>query len=238
MSTPETDDKLAQIQERLDYRFTEPALLATALRHASAAGDELESNQRLEFLGDAVLSLVIAHHLYERFPQKAEGDLTRLKSSIVSRNALFSIASELNIGRFIEFGGGLSEDHETLPDSILADALEALIGAIYLDGGIEPARRFIVSNVQELLDSVLKNDHPRNYKSILQHLCQIRYGCVPRYVIRTEVGPDHSKEFEAVVFIGEEKSESAWGRSKKEAEQLAAMHSLQRGFPEWQKYNF
>lgn len=230
-------DRLLSCMANLQYRFLDLGLLEVALRHPSVAQTELESNQRMEFLGDAVLSLVIADHLFRRFPQSTEGDLTRVKSLLVSRPGLVAVGEALDLEPFIELGRGITSASAPLPDSIVADALEAVIGAIYLDGGIEAARSFILTHFEAEIETVLQSKRPRNYKSILQHLCQTRYGCVPAYVIKQEIGPDHSKQFEVQVLMGEHPGETAWGKSKKEAEQLAAMHSLQRDFPDWHRYD-
>jgi ribonuclease-3 len=230
-------DRLAACMQNLGHRFTHPALLATALRHPSVALDELETNQRMEFLGDAVLGIVIAHHLFDRFPDRTEGELTRMKSLIVSRTGLVQVAEYIDLQPFLELGRGLTSGDEPLPESVLADALEAVIGAIYLDAGYAAAEQFILNHFEAEIDNVLQSGRPRNYKSILQHLCQTRYGCVPAYVIQQETGPDHSKQFEVQVLLGNHEGETAWGKTKKEAEQLAAMHSLQRDFPGWHKFD-
>jgi ribonuclease-3 len=231
------DDRIQTCMRNLGHRFVRPELLATALRHPSSVTDETESNQRMEFLGDAVLSLVVSHYLFERFPDRSEGELTRMKSLIVSRQGLVQVAGYLDIQPFLELGRGITSGEAPLPESILADALEAVIGAIYLDGGFGAARAFILNHFEDEIDTVLESPRRRNYKSILQHLCQIEHSCVPTYVIRRELGPDHSKQFEVQVLLGDHEGETAWGRTKKEAEQLAAMHSLMRDFPDWHRYD-
>jgi len=213
------------VQAILDYRFKEPELLACALTHASIATTRLTSNERLEFLGDAILGLVICEEIYNRFPRYLEGELTRIKSVVVSRETCAHVADKLDLVRHLSLGKGITES-ENLPASLAACALEAIIGAAYLDGGLEPARRFILAHMSEEIDRVLAGEHSRNYKSLLQQHAQRDLGASPNYEVLDEKGPDHAKAFEVAVTIRGRRYPSAWGPSKKAAEQCAAREAL------------
>ena len=224
MSRP--DDPLEAVQDLIDYRFRNPDLLANALTHASVADDRLASNERLEFLGDAVLGLVVCEELYRRFPDFLEGDLTRIKSVVVSRETCARVAERLNLVRHLNLGKGITEA-PTLPASLVACALEAVIGAIYLDGGLEAARRFVLAHMDEEIERVRAGEHRRNYKSLLQQYAQHHLGATPQYEVLDEKGPDHAKAFEVAVVLRGRRFPSAWGPSKKAAEQRAAQEALQ-----------
>jgi len=222
LSQPEALDV---VQDLLDYQFADPGLLASALTHASVADDRLQSNERLEFLGDAILGLVICEELYTRFPNFLEGELTRIKSVVVSRETCSHVANGLDIISHLSLGKGIIEAPH-LPASLTACAYEALVGAIYLDGGLEPARRFILSHMDEEIERVMAGEHRLNYKSLLQQHAQHDLGATPQYELLDEKGPDHAKAFEIAVVIRGRRYPSAWGPSKKTAEQHAAMEAL------------
>ena len=219
-------DTLEAVQASLDYRFNDLALLASALTHASVADDRLASNERLEFLGDAILGLVICEELYQRFPEFLEGDLTRIKSVVVSRETCARVADRLGVVDHLNLGKGIIEAPH-MPASLTACAYEALVGAIYLDGGLEPARRFILTHMDEEIARVMAGEHRLNYKSLLQQHAQHDLGATPQYELLDEKGPDHAKAFEVAVVIRGRRYPGAWGPSKKTAEQLAAMEALQ-----------
>jgi ribonuclease-3 len=218
-------DALEAVQNLLDYRFNDPDLLASALTHASVADDRLSSNERLEFLGDAVLGLVICEELYSRFPEFLEGELTRVKSVVVSRETCARVADGLGVVEHLNLGKGIIEAPH-MPASLTACAYEALIGAVYLDGGLEPARRFILTHMEEEIERVMAGEHRLNYKSLLQQHAQHDLGATPQYELLDEKGPDHAKAFEIAVVIRGRRYPSAWGPSKKTAEQRAAMEAL------------
>jgi ribonuclease-3 len=225
-STNAYDRSLFQECERvLDYTFQDPQLLVAALTHASGADSRLSSNERLEFLGDAVLGLVICDLLYRRFPDYLEGDLTRIKSVVVSRQTCAAVSRHLDLRRFLVLGKGLTGDGP-VPPSVLADVFESLVAAIYLDGGLEPARRFIVDHMNERVEAAAKEDLAGNFKSHLQQLSQKQFGTTPTYELLDEKGPDHSKCFKMSALIGQRRYAPAWGRNKKEAEQRAALNAL------------
>ena len=216
---------LAQCQEVIDYRFQDLTFLQEALTHASGANHRRSSNERLEFLGDAILGAIVCELLFRKFPEYLEGDLTRIKSIVVSSRTCTKISEELGIGEFLVIGKGMSSQDQT-PPSVLADVLESLIGAIYLDGGIEAAKRFILRHFEPEIDAVVDGQGSLNYKSDLQQVAQRRYGETPTYLLLDEKGPDHSKCFKISARIGERHYAPAWGRNKKEAEQRAAMNAL------------
>lgn len=222
---PVGEEVLEECQKALGYRFKKPELLSLALTHASRKTDGLPSNERLEFLGDAVLGMVISEHLFHTHPDLTEGDLTRIKSVIVSRPTIAAESERLGLWTFLSVGKGMSALEE-LPTSLLANVFEAVIGAIYLDGGLEPAREFVLRNLRDQIALVEQDRHRKNYKSLLQEFSQREFGELPTYRVLKEKGPDHMKSFLIMALIGVKKFEAAWGRSKKEAEQNAAMAAL------------
>ncbi len=223
MTKPEA---LAAAQAAIEYHFQDPSFLEAALTHASVASTRLESNERLEFLGDAVLGLVVCAELFQRFEEHLEGELTKTKSVVVSRQVCAEIAEQLGLGDLLFLGKGMRE-RNTLPVSLNAAVLEAVIAAVYLDGGLEPAREFILKHVRKHIDAVARSDDHRNYKSHLQQYAQKHLGATPVYEALDEQGPDHSKCFEICVSIGDRRFPSAWGNCKKEAEQGAARRALE-----------
>jgi ribonuclease-3 len=215
----------SRIEEALNYRFKDPALLEAALTHASYAGSRLASNERLEFFGDAVLGVVVCEELYHRYPEALEGELTKIKSAVVSRRTCAEIALGRELDVCLLLGKGMN-DREQLPSSLMAAVYEALIAAIYFDGGLEAARKFILADMSEQIDQAAASQNQRNYKSHLQQYAQKHMGATPIYEMLDEKGPDHSKCFEVSVVIVGKHYPSAWGPSKKEAEQKAAFYAL------------
>jgi ribonuclease-3 len=216
---------MAECQEVIGYEFADLTLLQEALTHASGADHRLASNERLEFLGDAILGAIVCELLFRRFPDYLEGDLTKIKSIVVSRRTCTKISEELGIDKFLVIGKGMGSRAET-PPSVLADVFESLIGAIHLDGGIEAARQFVVRHLGPEIDAAVDGQGGVNYKSNLQQLAQRDYGETPTYLLLDEKGPDHSKCFKIAARIGERHYAPAWGRNKKEAEQRAALNAL------------
>jgi len=196
-----------------------------ALTHASGAEHRLTSNERLEFLGDAILGAVVCELLYHRYPEYLEGDLTKLKSIVVSRQTCAKVSDALGMEKFLILGKGMTT-HPSVPPSLLADVIEALIAAIYLDGGDAPARRFIEKFIGPEVALAAEGELGSNYKSLLQQLAQREYGTTPSYQLLDEKGPDHSKCFKIAAQIGNSRYQPAWGRNKKEAEQRAARNAL------------
>ncbi len=218
---------LEECQDVLNYRFRQPDLLRSGLTHASGANTRLTSNERMEFLGDAVLGLVTVEQLYLRFPDLQEGDLTKIKSVVVSRRTCAHFSRELNLGDFLFLGKGMHCRHShTVPPNLLADLYESIVGAIYLDGGLDPAREFILRQLGPEIEAVAEGAHSGNYKSVLQQVSQREFSETPQYILLDEKGPDHSKCFKIAVVIGRHTYRGAWGINKKEAEQRAAMNAL------------
>jgi ribonuclease-3 len=216
---------LEECQAAIDYRFRQPDLLRAALTHTSGAQTRLASNERLEFLGDAVLGMVAVEQLYTRFPEYQEGDLTKIKSAVVSRRTCARISRMLNLGDFLFLGKGMSV-HEALPANLLADVFESLVGALYLDGGLDAAKAFILKYLNPEIEQVAEGEHAGNYKSSLQQLAQREYNETPQYRVLDEKGPDHSKCFKVAAQINRQSFPPAWGRNKKDAEQRAACNAL------------
>jgi len=225
LSTNHEAEILDECQSAIGYRFRQPELLRSALTHASGANTRLASNERMEFLGDAVLGLVTCEQLYLRFPDYQEGDLTKIKSVVVSRRTCARFSKALNLGDFLFLGKGMHL-HTAVPPSLLADVYESLVAAIYLDGGLEAARTFILRHLGPEIEEVAEGAHGGNFKSLLQQVAQREFNATPLYVMLDEKGPDHSKCFKIAAQIGRHTYAGAWGRNKKEAEQRAAMNAL------------
>lgn len=226
---PEKDggavDLLGQFEEHIGYRFSNKSLLHAALTHASGADHRLASNERLEFLGDSILGAVVCELLYRQFPGYLEGDLTKIKSVVVSRQTCAKLSRQLGVEHFLILGKGMTT-HPGLPSSLLADAFESLVAAIFLDGGPEQAWPFIQRLVGPEIDRVAGGDSGGNYKSVLQQIAQRDHGLTPLYELLDEKGPDHSKCFKIAAQVGPTRFQAAWGRNKKEAEQRAALNAL------------
>jgi ribonuclease-3 len=218
-------ETLLQVETRLGYHFKNPELLDRSLRHSSQADDRLESNERLEFLGDSVLGLVICRTLFDRFPGYLEGDLTKIKSMIVSRKTCAHIARSLHLHQFVRVGKG-TDQTKAVGGSIAAGVLEAVIAAIYIDGGWAETEAVILNWFGPLIEKVNANQHHNNFKSILQQYCQREFNSTPHYELLDEKGPDHNKCFEIGVVIRNTRYPSAWGVTKKDAEQRAAQNTL------------
>jgi ribonuclease-3 len=216
---------LEECQQRIGHRFDDPELLRLALHHASSANHRVQSNERMEFLGDAVLGLVICQTLYERLPEALEGDMTKIKSAVVSRRACAHVARNLRLTEGLVLGQGM-ETGEHMPSSLAAGTLEAVIAAIYIDGGLEAARRFVLKHMDDILTRATQSQHQFNFKSQLQQWAQRELSATPIYELLDEKGPDHSKCFEIAVSIDGRQFPSAWGPNKKEAEQKAAHLAL------------
>ncbi len=218
-----------ELDRALGVRFRDRALCEVALTHRSYAFERgLEvNNERLEFLGDAVLGLVVTDMAYREFPEMTEGELAKLRAAIVNMGALAEVARDLGLGRFVLLGKGEELSGGRDKASILADVLEALIGAIYLDRGLETARRLIERLFRPRMVAYVRGEGERDYKTILQELAAAELRTLPEYRI-SERGPDHEKEFTATVYLAGEPLGTGVGRSKKEAEQQAAHEAYRR----------
>ena len=217
---------LDKCQAALGYQFRDIELLAMCLTHASSARTRLHSNERLEFLGDAILGTVVCEALYHRFPEAAEGEMTRIKSIVVSRVTCATMASRVRLEEFVLVGKGLDHGGH-IPPSILAGTFEGLIAGIYLDGGLEAARSFLTPLIDPEIESSAATLHMQNFKSLLQHIAQKKLGSTPNYRVLDERGPDHSKVFHISAVVAGRVFPAAWGANKKEAEQTAAQHALE-----------
>ncbi len=220
------------METRIRYQFTEPNRLKEALTHSSYANEHREKglvcNERLEFLGDSVLSIVISDYIYRRFLDLDEGDLTKIRASIVCEDSLAIAAKKIDLGRALYLGKGEEHTGGRKRKSILADAFEAVIGAIYLDGGIEEARKFIRETLASIIEDGIQGRLNRDYKTEFQEYAQRNGEVAIRYEIIDQTGPDHCKEFEAAVFVDENLCGQGIGSSKKEAEQEAAQDALEK----------
>ena len=214
-----------QCQEILGYRFSDPEILERALTHSSVAHNRQDSNERMEFLGDAVLDLVVCRELYDHPDELTEGEMTKVKSAVVSRTTCAVMAEEIGLCEQLLLGKGMARRGQ-LPVSVAAAVFESIVGAIYLDGGLEPAKEFILTHIMSHIDEALANEHQKNYKSMLQQHAQQCMGVTPNYQLLDEKGPDHSKCFEVAVVIDDRHFPSAWGMTKKTAEQGAAKLAL------------
>ena len=212
-------------EDALGYRFKDPQHLALALTHASIAQDRLHSNERLEFLGDAILDAVVCEYLFHQYPDYLEGELTKIKSDVVSRRACAQISNELALTDLLTLGKGIG-GRGVMPMSLAAAVFEALVAAIYLDGGFEPARTFILEHMRPLIEISAESTHQQNFKSVLQQHAQKHLDELPAYHLLDEKGPDHSKAFQVCVEIAGQRYQPAWGQNKKEAEQEAALIAL------------
>jgi ribonuclease-3 len=218
-------ERLGACQDAIGYVFRRPEVLRKALTHSSIKDDDNPSNERLEFLGDSILGMLVSEYLHASLPDVDEGELTRVKSVAVSSRMLARCADSLGLAQCMRVGKGIAM-RMRVPRSILANAFEAVVAAVYLDGGIENARLFVLQHLLPRIDEVLEDRHARNYKSLLQQLSQREFSSTPAYRVVREEGPDHQKKFEVVAVVDGREYDPATGSSKKEAEQQAARQAL------------
>jgi len=217
--------ELAQFQKRAGLKFRRVELLDLAFCHRSyvnETSEDIDNNERLEFLGDSVLGIVVADYLFRLLPERPEGDLARIKSHVVSENALAVIARNLGIDSVVRVGKGEEISGGRTKKALLSDTMEALIGAWYLDAGFDKASRFILRYLKEPIDAVLANRHRKDYKTLLQEIVQKRYHSYPKYVLDRKTGPDHQRTFWMNVLVRGESFGPGKGGNKKSAEQEAA----------------
>lgn len=221
---------MKSLESKLGYQFRDVSLLEHALTHSSYANEHhlgsISSNERLEFLGDSVLGMIVADYLYRTFPDLPEGDLTRIRANLVCENSLVLVAKALNLGHYLKLGKGENACGGRNRPSILADAVEAVLAAVFLDGGLEYDRNIIQHFILNHMDQV--NQASRDHKTYLQELVQRKSGQVLTYQLVGESGPDHSKTFTMQVLLNGISIGQGSGRSKKEAEQAAANAAIQR----------
>ena len=221
---------LPALEARLGHEFENQDLLSTALTHRShvyrSGQERLKSNERLEFLGDSVLGLVVNEYLYQSFPERSEGELTKIKSLIVSRAVLGRSAENIELGQYLILAPGEVDAGGRTRASILSDAFEAVLGAVYLDGGLEPVRDFLARELLESMEETLADHRLANYKSQLQEKVQAHLKTPPRYKVSATSGPDHAKNFIVEVMVRGRVLGRGEGNSKKLAEQRAARQAL------------
>lgn len=220
---------MRELEEKLGYRFHNIGLLEHAMTHSSYANEHrsagVTSNERLEFLGDSVLGMVVAEHLFAKHPNMPEGELTRTRAALVCETSLYEVARVLDLGRCLRLGKGEDSGGGRTRPSILADATEAMLAAVYLDGGIEPVRTIIQTYI---LDKEQEKSVDRDYKTALQELVQRHPGQTVSYRLIDETGPDHARVFVMEVSVDEKPVGVGRGRSKKEAEQMSAKAALEK----------
>ena len=221
---PEPD--FLKFQDRIGYYFKHPSHLKQALTHPSSTAEENEDNERMEFLGDSILNLCIGQSLYERYPTWNEGELTQVKSAVVSTVSLARAGEVLGLRQYGRLGKGLPI-HEPLPPSVYANLFEAVCAAVFLDGGLEAAKHFVLRALGSEIKAVAENGREPNHKSLLQQIAQKNQGVTPHYHLVRCTGPDHGKIFETVAVISERRFPAGHGRSKKAAEQAAARRALE-----------
>ena len=235
MITQDRLDQLNLLEKRLGYVFKEKNLLNKSLTHKSYANEKsgtLKNNERFEFLGDSVLDLLVSEHMLKEYPQYAEGRLSKIRAAVVNEGCLADIANEINLGTYLLLGKGEDLSGGRVKNSILANAFEALAGGVFLDGGLVKASAVFLPYLDKKIISFAGNSHLKDFKSGLQEFTQVSRGCIPSYNIINETGPDHEKHFEVAVMIGDECMGEGSGRTKKEAEQMAAKIALQKLNPE------
>lgn len=225
---------LDNLQDALEYRFKNPSILVASLVHRSYHGGVVDdpeaesSNERMEFLGDSVLSLVVNDYLYHRYPDKSEGELTKMKSVIVSKQILAHLAKKIHLGSFVLVSDNAQRAGVSEMDSVLADTLEAVFGAVFIDGGFEAARRCVLGVMPDNMREIVYKEETINYKSLLQEYIQALHKIPPRYRVNSTTGPDHDKEFSVEVVVRGNVLGSGSGKTKKHAEQEAAREAYRR----------
>jgi ribonuclease III len=221
---------LSELQQKLCYEFKRIDFLVESLRHSSFVNEnqelDIQDNERLEFLGDAVLNLIVGHMLMHRYPDLKEGDLSKMRANLVNETQLASIARQMNLGSYLQLGKGEIQTEGWEKQSILADTFEAVIAAVYLDGGFDAVFRIIDGHFSFLLDTVVTSTANHDYKSQVQELVQMKQQKMPVYAVVHESGPDHNKTFRVQLRVGNIQAEGE-GKSKKAAEQNAARKGLE-----------
>ncbi|MCK5556964.1 MAG: ribonuclease III [Candidatus Hydrogenedentes bacterium] len=221
---------LRSLEKRLDIKFKNLALLDESLTHSSFVNEKGNKagrdNEGLEFLGDAVLGMVVSHHLYKLFPSYPPGEYSTLKAALVNKSTLAQYAREISLGKYLKLGRGEELSHGRDRDSVLADALEAVIGALFVDQGLDAVRKFILKLVSPWVEELGRRKERRDPKSLLQNIAQERFKTLPEYRVVSVTGPDHKRKFEVELVIKREVYGKGTGGSKKAAEQTAAREAL------------
>lgn len=232
MNSFEKTLNISKLEEITGYKFENRKNLIQALTHSSYAnenkGDKLQCNERLEFLGDTVLNMIISENIYLNYPHFSEGEMTKIRANVVCEPSLVRCAEKLNLGEHLLLGKGEENTGGRTRTSILSDAVEAVIGAIYIDGGIEEARKFVLSQMKGFIEDSVNGTIFMDYKTQLQEIVQKNSDRKISYEIIEEKGPDHNKLFVSQVKLDEVVAGTGEGRTKKEAEQMAAKSSLEK----------
>ncbi|WP_289242761.1 ribonuclease III [uncultured Campylobacter sp.] len=218
-------DKLKQIQKLLNYEFKNINLLKEAITHKSIKSSI--NNERLEFLGDAVLDLIVGEYLYHKFNTQSEGDLSKLRASLVNEDSLAKIAKELKLGEFLYLSPAEENNGGRDKQSLISDALEALMGAIYLESGLNSVKVIFIDLLEKNFPDINLNSLTKDYKTTLQEITQAQIGTAPKYELISSSGPDHKKSFEMAVLLNGKEIARATGNSKKAAEQACALKALE-----------
>lgn len=224
-------EKLSELEEKIGFQFKNKDNLLQALTHRSYLNENpdwhLDHNERMEFLGDAVLELVVTEHLYSNYPNP-EGDMTNWRAALVNAIMLSKISNEFDLNKYVLLSKGEAKDTGRARQYILANAMESLIGAIYLDQGYGSAQEFISRFILKELPDIIDNKSYRDAKSLFQEMAQDKVGITPTYEVLKEWGPDHARNFEVGVFLEKESVASGQGPSKQEAQQMAASEALKK----------
>ena len=219
---------LVELEQKIKYEFKNKEILKKALTHTSYAYERgVESNEKLEFLGDSILEFISSEYLYIKFPKLKEGEMTKVRATVVCEKSLYKIAKKHDFGKFLYLGKSELVSGGNDRPAILADSVEAVIAAMYMDGGLEPAKRFIIENLAEEIETASKNVGLKDYKTVLQEKLQIHGDVKIEYTILSEKGPDHDKTFEAQVSCNNRKLATGIGKTKKQAEMKAAEKALE-----------
>ena len=228
----QADQDLQILQDNIDYRFVDVTLLVEALTHKSysneQSGEAIACNERLEFLGDAVLDLVVSRYMFRRFPEAQEGELTRIRAEVVSEKGLSIVARPLHLGGFLRLGRGEERSGGRDKDSLVANALEALLGAVFCDGGFESACDLAEKLFANSIVEAAQRKHGLDHKTHLQEISQARYALVPEYVLVCEDGPEHRRHYTVEVRLADKTLGQGQGSTKKKAEQQAALRAIAR----------
>ncbi|MEA3419873.1 MAG: ribonuclease III [Campylobacterota bacterium] len=214
------------LEKRLDYTFSDKQLIIEALTHKSYK--KPYNNERLEFLGDAVLDLIVGEFLFQKFPESDEGVLSKIRASLVNESGFTLLARKINLGDYIYLSLAEENNNGRNKSSLLSNAFEAVIGAIYLEGGLEIVREIVIRLLNETHQKIDLQSLSKDYKTALQELTQATHGVTPSYKLLRSFGPDHKKEFEIAIILDEETIATALGKSKKEAQQKAAQIALEK----------
>jgi len=229
---------LEKLEQEIGYKFKNISLLKTALTHTSYAYErKVESNEKLEYLGDSILEFVSSEYIYENYSKLKEGEMTKVRASVVCEQSLHEVAKAHNFSDFLQLGKSERLSRKEVRPAIMADSVEAVIAAIYLDGGIEPVKKFIIENLKDSVKTATKHIGQKDYKTVLQEILQKHGEVHIEYKIIKESGPDHEKNFDAEVLCDEKILATGRGRSKKQAEMDAAKNALENIKKRWNLWN-